>query len=115
VKIASELVVCKTVNPDGKVLLVEITNLMLLPTVFYDQAPPVFGLSSNEVAVVHGWLTVVAQKLYRVTEIPEYDITFPDPSKKRALYEVLVNWDDLDVKPIALEEPPNELDPALDR
>lgn len=108
-KIKSELVVCKTINPDGKVLLVEITHLMLLPTIFYDEVDSrELGPRSNEVSVVNGWLTVVATKLYRVTEIPEFDIKFPDPSKKRAFYEVLVDWDDLDVKPIALEETPDE-------
>ena len=104
-KIASELVIVKSINPDGKVLLVEITNLMLLPTIFYDEVDArELGIRSNEVFVVNGWLTVVATKLYRVTEIPEYDITFPDPSKKRAFYEVIVDWDDLDVKPIPVEE-----------
>jgi len=106
VKIASELVIVKSINPDGKVLLVEITNLMLLPTIFYDEVSSPYasiGVRSNEVTVVNGWLTVVATKLYRVTEIPEFDITFPDPSKKRAFYEVIVDWDDLDVKPVPRE------------
>ena len=100
-KVQSELVVCSSINPEGLKLFVEITSLMLLPTVFYDKNAILGG---DEVDVVDGWLTIIGFKLYRVRKIDEHRVTQLGTLDNMAFYEVTVNWDDLDVKPVPLKE-----------
>ncbi len=99
-RVKSELVVCSAINPKGLKLFVEVASLMLLPTIFYDRG----AVDSDELDVVDGWLTIIGFKPYRVHKIPEHAVTQVGTHDHMAFYQVTVNWDDLDVKPIAREE-----------
>lgn len=99
-RVQSELVVCSAINPDGQRLFVEVTTLMLLPTIFYDRG----AVDSDELQIADAWLTVIAGKLYRVRKIPEHAVTQIGTHDHMAFYEVTVDWDDLAVKPVPLEE-----------
>ncbi len=103
-RVKSELVVCSSVSPKGQKLFVEVASLMLLPTVFYDEATTASGVRTDEIDGVDGWLTIIGFKLYRVRKIDEQRVAREVGVDNMAFYEVTVNWDDLDVKPIPLKE-----------
>jgi hypothetical protein len=92
-EIKNEYVICSSVNPKtGRRLLVEVTKLLLLDTFFYDK----WHSNTDQVDLTHGWVTVIGKKLYRVEKIPSDMV---QASVSVAIYQVLVDWNDLETKP----------------
>ena len=88
------LIVCSAVNPEtGHKLLVQPARLPLLDTIFYDD----ISADSDYVEAVQGWLTVIGGKAYRVHKIEDAD-------SKEDVFRTVVEWDDLEVKPIELQD-----------
>lgn len=85
------IVITSSVDPkSGDKLLVEPTMLPLIEALFYDEE----GDESDWIQPVLGWLTVIGGKAYRVRQI--------DPDKVEGdaeVFETVVEWDDLEVKP----------------
>lgn len=95
--VQNEFVVCSSVDPDGRKLFVEVTKLLLVQHLFYDRWDPD---SSDEVDAREGWLTVVGNKVYRVTQIDPETVK---SDTNIAMYEVIVDWADLKTKPESLQ------------
>jgi len=92
-KVRNEFVVCSAFNPEtGHKLFVEVTKLLLVEALFYDRT--VTDTTTDEVTAIPGWLTVVGTKVYRVTQIPVEDVDSNLP-----VFQVIVEWEDLSVKP----------------
>jgi len=99
-KVRNEFVVCSAFNPEtGHKLFVEVTKLLLVEALFYDRTVQRVerddpDTTTDEITAIPGWLTVVGTKVYRVSQIPVEDV-----SSNLPVFQVIVEWEDLSVKP----------------